>query len=314
MKLQIHHVLARLAKRTQRCDDRRAVFPGEQSATGKCPGWHVVDLASGRGAKIVACAECNALLPARLRVEDADVRLLIAAREAQRRREMELHLARRARGTTTHLRESVASMRVLCGHDLGRTPGGRRSHQWTYDFAQTTCAECRRLGQLTPAQRAAETLSRAQTRQGRFAAKRAEEVARRDAERAQRAAMIAESRPEAMVALDVVEAGGPVDSDQWALVDRALRAAIVAYKHDHPKSRGERLWVLRDVQAGTGHQHCRFCDACLRDGVTVGSDSKIAGSDAEVAAHTTRCALRYLAAEYLPPAGPIAELTEEVTA
>ncbi len=307
--VKLQHVLARLAKRTRRCDDRIAVFPGERDVPGTCPGWRVFDNTNGRGARLLACVECNALAPARLRVTDKDVCLIPEASEALRLRICDLLTQRRARANTTHwlVAEYPMAEAVLCGHALGRTPKGRRRHGWSYNLGSVTCDECRRLAQLTPAARLAEAQARSAELRDKFAVRRAEEQAAKAKKVADRAKQIAEARPDAMVALDFIEARDPVISEagapvaKQALIDRALRAAIVAHKHEHPRSRGERLWVFRDVFQGSGSQHCRFCEVRLRGEVIVGTDTSIAGSVPEVSDHTTLCALRYLAREYLPP-------------
>lgn len=288
-------VLARLAKRTRRCDDRPGAMPGDR-VPGACPGWRIEDRPGGRDVRIVACAACNALQNSRASIDDAMARALPGAQEASLLRRGELQRLRQERSTTMHLREDPANMSVLCGHDLGRTPGGRRRHTWTYSRVAATCRECIRLADLTPEQRAAE---RAQ-KFSKFDAKKAELVVARLREREERGRQIEAMRPAAMVALDLVESQIALTTDTRAMLDSALHWAVAAYKHEHPKSRGDRLHVLRGVTRGTGNQHCRFCGEFLRASVHVGADRTLAGAFADISAHTIDCALKYLAGPLAP--------------
>lgn len=294
--MQLRHVIARLAKRDHRCDDVRATFPGQRAAKGNCPGWRVEDRANERSSRVVACAECNACNPISRQIDDRMASELPEARQAARQRDAELQRARQARKTTTHLREDPASMAVLCGHDLGRTPGGRRVHRASFAPAEATCGECIRLAAMTPEERTAERVLKF----SKFDAKKAEEAAAKIQAREQRASEIEAMRPTAMVALDLVESQSKRTPDTQALLDSALRWAVEAYKHDHPKSRGERLHVLRNVEHGVGDQHCRFCGARMRRSVQVGADRTMAGAFTDVSSHTIICALKYLAGPLAP--------------
>lgn len=282
-------VLARIAKRERRCDDRSGTMPSDR-VLGTCPGWRIEDRPGGRGACVVACAACNALHPKSRQIDNTMARALPAAQDAALRRGTELQRLRRER-STTHLREDPASMAVLCGHVLGRTPGGRRRHGWTYAVVATTCGECVRLAAMTLEQRAAERAEKF----SKFDAKKSEIAAVQVQAREVRAHQIEEMRPGAMVALDLIESQIALTSDTHALLNNALHWAVAAYKHAHPKSRGERLHVLRGVEHGVGNQHCRFCGERLRLGVQVGADRTLVGAFADVSAHTIVCALKYLA-------------------
>ena len=294
--MQLRHILARLAKREARC------MPS-------CPGWRVVDRADGRTSRAVACAECNAKNPSSRRIDDAMARSMPAALDAVRSRDANLHAQRRERNTTYHLRTGVASFAVPCGHALGRTPGGRRRHLWTYDLADVTCPECARLGAMTPEQRAADRVARF----SKFDAKKAEIEETRAKEREQRRSEIEEMRPTAMVALDLVESQIRPTTEMQEMLDSALRWAVAAYKHDHPKSRGDRLHVLRDVDHGVGHQCCRFCGSQLRASVHVGADRTMEGAHPDVASHTVPCALKYLGGSLIPrPPAPPSETEEDL--
>ena len=278
-------VLARITKRRMSCVE-------------DCLGWRVEDYPNARDARVVACAACNALNPASRQIDDAMARSLPDAQHARQHRAAELRRLQRERSTTTHLREDPANMRVLCGHALGKTPGGRRRHGWTYLLADVTCRECERLAALTPEQRAAERAEKF----SRFDAKKTEAAAARLAERQERARQIDEMRPTAMVALDLVESEIQLTDDTHAMLDSALRWAVAAHKHEHPRSRGDRLHVLRDIEGGVGNQHCRFCGVRLREGVQIGKDTTLVGASAEVLKHTIRCALKYLAGPLAPQA------------
>jgi hypothetical protein len=149
---------------------------------------------------------------------------------------------------------------------------------------------------MTAEQRAVE---RAQ-KFSKFDAKKAEIVVAQLQAREARGREIEAMRPAAMVAIDLVESQATLTQDTRELLDSALRWAVVAYKHEHPKSRGERLHVLRNVERGVGNQHCRFCNERLRLGVQVGADRTLAGAFADVSSHTILCALKYLAGPLAP--------------
>lgn len=293
-------VLERVAKRVCRCDDRPGALPSDVIA-GSCPGWRVVDRSNGRSAAALACAACNARNPASRRITDQMVQQLAEARVAAQTRTTQLALARAARQVTTHLREDPASLTVLCGHTLGRTLGGRRRHGWTYFLADTTCRECERLATMTPQERRAERLERLAQFTAKFSGKKAAILAAKALASAERARQIEEHRADAMVALDLVESQDATRTlIHEELIHDALHWAVTAYKHEHPKSGGERLHVLRDVVHGLGDQCCRFCGDVLRRGIQVGADRTMAGGFADISSHTIPCALKYLAGPLAP--------------
>lgn len=288
-------VLARVAKRDRRCDDRPGLMPSDR-APGVCPGWRLEDRPDGRDTRIVACAACNALNPSSRTIDDAMARALPTAQDAATLRRIEIRQIRQARSTTTHLREDPASMTVLCRRALGRTPSGRRRHGWTYLAADVTCRECVRLAALSLDQRASERTLKF----SKFDAQKAEIARAKTQAREARVGEIEAMRPAAMVALDLVESQIPLTPETRELLDSALRWAVAAHKHAHPKSRGDRLHVLRGVDRGIGSQHCRFCGERLRLDVSVGEDRTMAGNRAEVSSHTVPCALKYLAGPLAP--------------
>lgn len=303
-------VRARIAKRAKNCGQPRLAEGAVASVT--CPGWRLVDTTRGT-VRLVACAECNALVPARLRVDDAMVRTLYEASDARNRRIEELRRQRIVRNTTTHLRVDAFSLAVLCGAKVGRTEKGRRRHGWNYDLAQVDCQKCIRLAAMTPAER--EALE--DEKRDKLGALRSRKDEERAARRAELVARIEAARPEAMVMLDAIEAGrvGAANYErEWSDERRALEArldellvfAVMAYKVDHPKSRGDRLWKFsRDPEKHlTGHAdaRCRFCDVLLEEYTTIGH----VPTD-NYGPHTQPCALRYLAREYLPPTREDAE-------
>lgn len=90
-----------------------------------------------------------------------------------------------------------------------------------------------------------------------------------------------------------------LNEDSWALEDatviQLLELALVDYKLQNPKARGDRLWVwLRDkvTKPGHGDVMCRFCQLPLLRDMKMGHDYTPYEA---VSAHVATCALSSLA-------------------
>lgn len=170
-----------------------------------------------------------------------------------------------------------------------------------------TCTACLRLVAMSPEEwRAHRDAEQAKAKQvfDRLAGKRREqdEQARRE-----RVELVESTREEALIAIDAIapEHGGPRTSDEHELVARVCKVAVTAHRLANPKSRGNRLWVLRDVgkdgrERGIGDVCCRFCGEVLAAGVQVGADRTVYGNRPAVSGHTVRCAVHYLAGDLAP--------------
>jgi hypothetical protein len=326
--MNARHVQARLDKR------------GANRCRVSCPGW-VVRTNPGKP-KLMACAACNALHPARLQITDQMVKLLPIARDGLRAVSNQLRRARVERATTHHIQgpdfNVDGAFATLCGHELGRTLRGRRTHVRALIATSATCGECIRLDAMTQDERDAERQAISYALRVKFADKCEQAVRERQARNTATEAAIEVARDEALVAMDIMlevdfdrvklvinviatsDACPAPDKDptlvaraeaRVMLVENALKMAVVAHRHANPKSRGERRWLFRNVQGTTDGRGrcdvaCRFCDKMLMEWCTIGDDYTIATDD-----HTVRCALEYLGGK-MPdnPSDDVLELAE----
>ncbi len=306
MSLTERHVRARIDKRTIRCTST----PGRQSVAGgvqfaPCSGWVIKD--RDTKPRLVACADCNGLAPMRLRVDDKQVRLLPEALRALENTQREVENRKRTARYTIHWYETQPydeirlEQRVACGATLGKTPTGRRVHQAVAALRMVTCDECRRLAALTPAQREQERKDKSAALRAKFADKNAAKFAEREAKRLETAAQVEAGRHDARVALDALEEvafnATKLTTERWEFVRKTLDIALVAYKFENPKSRGDRDWVTKVCAEGPDTVRskyvdiqCRYCRETLLEHKRQGFDYTW-----ETAGHTTPCALRYLA-------------------
>ena len=316
MSLQERHVRARIAKRLAPCSS----MPGGSVAGSgqqwvKCPGW-VIRVATR--ATLRACADCNALCPAGLRLTDADVRLLPEAVEREVAARDRIENERVRRRFTVHLEELANPGApfvdryyvVACGHKVGQTPSGRRFHQATQRRDLLTCEECIRLSRMTGDERIAERKTRSKELAKRFKAKNeAREIARAQLREAMETEVEA-VRPGAVAAWDILQLhpgwqrASLDDYQNWPeehriVVSEALDAAMMAYKLEHPRTSGGNHWVTaapdangRQWSRATGRQVnivCRYCRGILLMSRPAGCDYS-----ADVQHHTVPCALRFL--------------------
>ena len=279
-----------------------------------CCGWLV---RMSPHPRLMACTACNALHPARLQITDAMVKILPQAREGLAAATRTFARERMERATTRHA-PTVSG--TLCGHSIGRTKSGRRTHVLSFVAERVTCAECQRLAAMTPAERDAERRERSAELATKFKAKRDEAAAAREQQHMDTEKRIAAARVDARVALDILEtvnfdyaklaqmtldeqpAIASSASERIALVAETIAMAVTAYRHIHRASRGERRWVFRNEgsesaparrsgpRRGTSDVRCRFCDTVLLVGGVIGEDYT-----AITDTHTVRCALEYLA-------------------
>lgn len=324
-----NQVRARLAKRARRCG-----HPQHEPSTPPliaCVGWRIIDTSRGT-TRIVACEECNALAPARLKVTDAQVRALSEAVTEANRREQELRRARENKNTTRHLRADFeetypVDQNTLCGHPIGRSPKGKRRHifSWRDEPATargiTLCEKCIELAALTPWQRLAREIAADVIKQGKLKTLKGRKQVEREAARAARLAVIEAARPDAMVLLDAIEAGRELDADMAA---HALTTAIDAHVMAGGAAGKRRLWLTDGIPnecncARLGRHGsdcpadrpptrvnliCRFCREVLAANVPMGS----AFVNDAGRAHAQHCALTYLAGAMVPqPHGETAE-------
>ena len=301
-------VRSRLAKRNRWCSGETALV------APLCPGWKVVDLKSKPAARLRACEECNVLAPARLRVDDSMVAMLIEATHARLQRTQQLKRAAEAAKVTTHYRYAFG---LLCGAKTGQSPKGRRTHGYTYNAAGADCAECRRLLALPVEQRDAEVRAREQKKVDALAKLKDKGQKERDKDRAARLAIVEDTRAEAMTLLDALEGNGwRVPGELIEQFARVLGIAIdetkLAGNHGtDPLHTHDMLWITRRIDGASTRSklrrvHCRFCDERLVS--DVGDEefrpSEARRYDVEFHDHTIRCALKHLAGSYLPTENP----------
>ena len=298
------HVQARIDKR------------GAVRCQPSCPGWLASTSRVGRP-RLVACVVCNDLHPARLQITDTMVKLLPLARERLAVVTRGITRERRERAITRHAPiDNNATSGALCGHSIGRTKSGRRSHVVTFLTVGANCAECLRLAAMTLTERDTERRTRSETLAVKFKAKRDEAASERARQSAITTNLVAEARVDARVALDILETVN-FDHEQLAqmvneglegaatrleLVLKTIAMAVTAYRHVNRTSRGERRWVFRSgysdagARRGVSDVRCRFCDVVLLAGGVIGTDYTAATDD-----HTVRCALEYLAGKLPEP-------------
>lgn len=315
-------VRARLAKRY-----RGKAEPVRLACSPGCPGWRVVDTTRGN-ARLVACAECNALVPERLRVDDKMVRSLSEADRAWRDRNRELtreKAARKAARKHVHLardREwSVCRQRIRkraqttwgTGWEIVRefreVPAYQ--HDKAIDWKATpqpwgvSCPRCLQWLRWTPEERTMHEAAAQAEEDAKLAALQERSAAKRQAERAALLAEIEEARPEALACLDAIEDGSIKRPENQVTLQRALNAALRARQRETKKYGKSRLWITRnparkdETPAAIHDIHCRFCDLVLARDQLAGSLADTAFSE-----HTQPCALRYLARDFLPAPNP----------
>lgn len=304
-------VRARIAKRERRCPGVvvAEVIAGSASAkvTEKCPGWRLRETKQ-RKVRVVACEECNALQPERLRVTDEMVRSLDEATTAATYRELQLDREHEASITTAHYyADTTTGMSILCGRtEFGYTRSRRARHVRKYNLERVTCAECLRLAEMTEEEREAERAARSAELKAKFSGKQSEAKQQREWALLATRLLVEESRLDAMVLLDAWEADSTTLSwtqEQRDQLSVALDVAVDARcaETSRPRGRG-RLWVMRDMDKRTreGNAHCRFCEALIAEGINQGS-SLMWQSDPSSGDHDlTQCALRYLAGKHAP--------------
>lgn len=170
------------------------------------------------------------------------------------------------------------------------------------NYGVVWCADCRKLASMTDVDRAAAMRERAAKKTaslGKLKAKREASCATSRTENEERAQL---AREDASAALDAWEDGRRFlvpDVDLSSAMSRKVSTAsvladsIIAYRIDHPKSRGSKLYVFEKDPArdGRGNVACRFCRVRLVSDAFLGT---VFTDDPEVHEHTVTCALRYL--------------------
>lgn len=194
---------------------------------------------------------------------------------------------------------------------MARLDGGLRNPS---DARVVTCKACKAWINMSPQQRfelELEQRKKAREKKDKSAAAFAVLQERKRLSdgwgRLGRLIAIEASRADALVAMDMLEEKRELRSELVAFVSRVCAIAVMAHRIENPASRGERLWVYRPLEIVRDraermlrNQVCRFCDAVVRERVTIGSDHTLAGGHPIVSAHTSACAARYLAGALAP--------------
>lgn len=247
------------------------------------------------------------------------------------------------RSLTIDPRDWKTQYRAGCGKRLTKTEKYQvgnysgRKRTWIAERVPTpngvTCAACLRWLALSVADREASDIAASAKAEAAHLAINEKRKADKKISDAERDAHVESMRPSALVAMDVVLSERDLDRDPAcaSLLAEAIATAMVAYKAENPRSRGERRWVFETGWATAFPDHpsdhtangravvCRFCRVALGVG-EIGYDYSTTCFDARgsvvhwpspenratirvsVARHTMLCALAYLAGVANPEA------------